>query len=132
MRRSRARRCGVFSLSDARKVPGFFASLKNDTKRKLHKKWSRERTACVGCTLTCRPRCGRPPLPVKITGEVRIKPHARPNSSNRDEVPHLFFLSTGCRGHPCPRKCETHGGVSLTIKFCIHPLLFHRTLRYDS
>ena len=24
------------------------------------------------------------------------------------------FISLRCRGYPCPRKCETPGGVSLT------------------
>src|SRR5580693_5249331 len=27
------------------------------------------------------------------------------------------FLDTGCRGHPCPRKRETHGGFHIQIKF---------------
>src|SRR5258708_24052480 len=27
--------------------------------------------------------------------------------------PRHFAISTGCRGHPCPRRCGTHGG------FCI-------------
>jgi hypothetical protein len=31
--------------------------------------------------------------------------------------PQHFALNTGCRGHPCPRKRETHGGVSHLIKF---------------
>src|ERR1700731_3897651 len=29
----------------------------------------------------------------------------------------IFFPNTGCRGHPCPRKCETHGGFPTEIKF---------------
>ena len=36
------------------------------------------------------------------------------HTSNRDEVPHPaavpIFFNIGCRSHPCPRKCETHGG----------------------
>src|SRR5258705_9241204 len=36
-------------------------------------------------------------------------------TSNRDEVPHLC-LNTGGRGHPCPRRCGTHGGFHIKCR----------------
>src|SRR5260370_36237765 len=44
-------------------------------------------------------------------------------SSNRDEVPHLS-LTIGCRGHPCPRRRETHGGFHIQSsewRACVAP-----------
>src|SRR5271163_3768879 len=52
-----------------------------------------------------------PPLRVGLSLTGRGK--KGPNPSNRDEVPHLSFLNTGCRGHPCPRRCGTQAGSTL-------------------
>src|ERR1019366_2215512 len=52
----------------------------------------REPSSCVSSTLTT----GRIPLTPFEQGEARI-----------------FSLNIGCRGHPCPRKCETHGGFHI-------------------
>src|ERR1700731_1700853 len=46
---------------------------------------------------------------------------SRPNPSNRDEVPHLFLILR-CRGYPCPRKCETHGGFHIKSSDLPFPL----------
>src|SRR5260370_4558644 len=29
--------------------------------------------------------------------------------------PRHFAISTGCRGHPCPRRCGTHGGLRIQL-----------------
>ena len=53
------------------------------------------------------------PPPRKIapldTSPLRV---LAPKLPNRDEVPHPFFLSTGCRGHPC-RRCGAQPRINL-------------------
>ncbi len=46
---------------------------------------------------------------IKKKGREETHPPLR-DESNRDEVP---FLIIGCRGHPCPRRCGTHGGFHI-------------------
>src|SRR5208283_42850 len=51
--------------------------------------------------------------------------HSPLTRSNRAKP--ASFLSIGCRGHPCPRKCETHGGFH--IQFSDFPFPNARALR---
>src|ERR1700730_437767 len=58
-----------------------------------------------------------------VTGEVRSVPLTTPHLRAKGRPRH-FAISTGCRGHPCPRKRETHGGFHIQSSElpCPHPI----------
>ena len=61
------------------------------------------RAICRSCsTPRGRERMREDSLRSGRTGEEKRRPER--------EVSHHFATITGCRGHPCPRKRETHGG----------------------
>src|SRR5580700_2364720 len=70
--------------------------------------------------------------PVKITGEVIPPPP--PQKLRAKGRPRHFAISTGCRGHPCRRKHETHRGFhfncsSLSLKLPMPPHSRRKPLR---
>src|ERR1700684_4569093 len=63
------------------------------------------------------------------TGEVTFASLriSEKRSSKQGRSP-ASFLTTGCRGHPCPRRCGTHGGFHIK-SFLRSYLLLRRDTR---
>jgi hypothetical protein len=73
------------------------------------------RRRCAGAARTAEPsptgRVASGRLSRKVTGEVRIgRRFLTKNLGAKWRTRHLALLFTGCRGHPCRRKFETHRG----------------------
>src|SRR5271156_3052251 len=61
----------------------------------------------------------------KRTGEVRFAALRTTQKKNLRAKwrPRHFAISTGCRGHPCPRRCGTHGGFRIKSSDLPFPVL---------
>src|SRR5258708_2862571 len=62
--------------------------------------------------------CTYAPTAAQPAAKQSKRPRRQQSADHRHLFPLTFeqgrspasVLITGCRGHPCPRKCETHGG----------------------
>ena len=48
-----------------------------------------------------------------VSSRERGESSRSPKDLEQNWRPRHFAISTGCRGHPCPRKRETHGGFHI-------------------